>query len=100
MIYTPKYATLDEVKQHLRYDDDSNDVILTAFLAGAETAIDDYITDDVTEKMLPSLKVATLLLAGHFDDDRNAGKDKAENDNYLPKPVQHLLYPYRTPTVG
>lgn len=93
-----KYATLAEVKQHLRYDDDSNDVILAGFLAGAETAIDNYITDPVVLGMLPVLKVATLLLVGNMDDYRNAEKDTPDNGNYLPMPVQRLLYPYRTPT--
>lgn len=93
-----KYATLAEIKQHLRYDDDSNDLILTGFLAGAETLIDNYITDPVTDTMLPVLKVATLLLVGNLDDYRNAEKDTPDNGNYLPMPVQRLLYAYRTPT--
>lgn len=93
-----KYATLAEVKQHLRYDDESNDLILQGFLAGAETAINNYITDTVTDDMLPALKVATLLLVGNFDEDRNAGKEKSNDDNYLPPAVRRLLYPYRKPT--
>nr|WP_315041324.1 head-tail connector protein [uncultured Moraxella sp.] len=96
----PKYATLSEVKHHLRYplDDDIDDMMLSAFLASAETSVDNYITDEVTEKMLPTLKVATLLLVGNLDSNRNAENVGENVDNYLPFAVQRLLAPYRTPT--
>ena len=96
------YATLDELKEHLRYEpsDDSNDATLTAYLVAAEQTISRYITDDITEDMLPALKVATLLLCGYFDIDRNAERDRPElaTMSGLPYSVQLLLTPYRKPT--
>ena len=92
-----EFATLDEVKHHLRYDDDDSDEILTIYLQSAENAVKNYITDDITDEMLPSLKVATLLMAGYLDYNRDAG-DGAEHGNYLPAPVRQLLAPYRLPT--
>lgn len=92
------FATLDEVKHHLRYDDDTNDEILTIYLQSAQTAVKNYITDDITDEMLPALKVATLLLVGYLDENRNS-ENGAEFGNYLPAPVRQMLSPYRTPTV-
>lgn len=91
------FATLDEVKHHLRYDDTDSDEILQIYLQSAQTAVKNYITDDITDEMLPSLKVATLLLVGYLDDNRN-GERGAEFGNFLPAPVRQMLAPYRTPT--
>lgn len=94
------YATLDEVKAHLRYDDDSNDAVLAVYLNASEQAINNYITDEPSPQMLPTLKAATLLLCGYFDNDRNAEKDRQvmPNMSMLPHSVTLLLLPYRTPT--
>lgn len=101
------YATLDDVKQHLRYDDNSNDVVLQSYLDASEQVINQFITDAVTDNMRPALKVACLLLCGHFDDDRNAKGDtmtaqgnviKHPTYSTLPNSIQLLLQPYRKPT--
>ncbi len=92
-----EFATLDEVKHHLRYDDDSSDAILVIYLHTAENAIKNYITDEITDEMLPSLKTATLLMVGYLDDNRN-GEKGAEYGNYLPASVRQMLSPYRTLT--
>lgn len=92
-----QFATLDEVKHHLRYDDDDSDEILTIYLQSAQTAVKNYITDKISDDMLPALKVATLLLVGYLDDNRNS-ENGAEFGNYLPAPVRQMLAPYRTPT--
>lgn len=91
------FATLDEVKHHLRYDDDDSDEILTIYLQSAQTAVKNYITDEISDDMLPALKVATLLMVGYLDDNRNS-ENGAEFGNYLPAPVRQMLAPYRTPT--
>lgn len=92
-----QFATLDEVKHHLRYDDDDSDEILQIYLQSAQTAVKNYITDEINDDMLPALKVATLLLVGYLDDNRNS-ENGAEFGNYLPAPVRQMLAPYRTPT--
>lgn len=92
-----QFATLDEVKHHLRYDDDDSDEILTIYLQSAQTAVKNYITDKISDDMLPALKVATLLLVGYLDENRNS-ENGAEFGNYLPAPVRQMLAPYRTPT--
>ena len=94
-----QWITLDEVKHHLRYDDDANDAALTMYIAAAESAINRYINTDVPDTGVDDIKTAALMLVGYFDDNRNADKDTPTNGNYLPQPVVSLLYPYRQPVI-
>lgn len=96
-IATP-LVTLDEVKHHLRYDDDANDVTLTMYIKAAEAAINRYITDTVPESAGDDIKVAALMLIGYFDENRSPDSATLTNGNYLPQPVMAMLYPYRKPT--
>ena len=93
------WVTLEEVKHHLRYDDDSNDIMLAAYIAAAESAVNQYITKTVDTVAAPDIKVAVLLLVGHYDYNRIPGKDMPDDGNYLPAPVRALLWPYHQPTV-
>lgn len=93
------WVTLEEVKHHLRYDDDSNDMNLEMYMAAANAAVNQYITTVVTVEATPDIKVAVLLLVGYYDYHRNMDKDMPSDGNYLPAPVRTLLWPYRRPTV-
>lgn len=91
-------VTLDEVKEHLRYDDDSNDINLEIYMKAAESAVLRY-TDDIHHAEPPEdFRLAILVFVGYYDKYRNAESDAPVNGNYMPSPVQALLYPYRTPT--
>lgn len=92
------WVTLEDAKHHLRYDDDSNDIMLQAYIAAAEGAVKQYITETVTPTDTPDIKVAVLILVGFYDYHRNADKDTPDFGNYLPPPVRTLLGPYRKPT--
>lgn len=89
---------LEEVKHHLRQDDDSNDTSLNGYIAAAESVIKNYITDTFEADYPAAIKQAALLLIGYWDQFRNAEGDAPVNGNFLPMPVQSLLYPYRKPT--
>ena len=91
-------VTLEEVKHHLRYDDDANDPALSLFLRGAESAVNNYITRDVAPDAGEDIKIAVLLLVGYYDTNRNIDKDTPNFGNYLPDAVRALLWPYRKPT--
>ena len=93
-----KWVTLDEVKHHLRYDDESNDLVLEAYIRASEAAVNRYITDDMAAEDTPDIKVAVLLLVGYYDYHRNASSETPNFGNYLPDSVRALLWPYRTPT--
>lgn len=92
------WVTLDDVKHHLRYDDDANDRILKMYIDAAEAAINNYINKDLPSAGFGDIRIAALMLVGYFDDNRNAGQDTPLNGNYLPQPVVTMLYPYRKPT--
>ena len=94
------WVTLEDAKHHLRYDDDSNDMNLTAYIAAAEATINQYITANVASAATPDIKVAALLLIGYYDYHRNMDKDMPSDGNYLPAPVRALLWPYRQPSVN
>lgn len=94
------WLTLEDAKHHLRYDDDSNDPMLIAYIAAAEATINQYITANVAANATPDIKVAALLLVGYYDYNRNMDKDMPSDGNYLPAPVRALLWPYRQPSVN
>ena len=94
------WLTLEDAKHHLRYDDDSNDQMLIAYIAAAEATINQYITANVAANATPDIKVAALLLVGYYDYNRNMDKDMPSDGNYLPAPVRALLWPYRKPSVN
>lgn len=93
--------TLNEVKEHLRYDidDNSNDLVLTSYILGAESAIKNFIDKDVDINTKADIKIAAMLLIGFFDLYRNAEISTLKNANYLPYPVLMLLTQYRRPTI-
>lgn len=91
-------VSLDLVKEHLRYDDDSNDLVLQGYLDAAESVVLGYITDKFEGDYPKAIHQAILIMCGYFDQYRNAEKEAPVNGNFLPMPVQSLLYPYRTPT--
>ncbi len=88
-------VTLEQVKLHLRYDDDSNDTYLNMLIKTAETVIKKHIDADMFNESNEALQQAALLLIGFWDNNRNAEDDKT--DFYLPNSVLWLLVPYRTP---
>lgn len=94
--------TLNEVKDHLRYelDDTSNDLILTGYILAAEQAILKYVNSDIDINTKADIKIAAMLLIGFFDMYRNAEVTAPSNGSKMPYAVSYLLSPYRTPTIG
>lgn len=92
-------VALAEVKGHLKYDDESNDFELQIYLDSAESAILRYVDKEHRVAPYPKeFKSAVLLYAGYFDKYRNAESDAPVNGNFMPQPIQSLLFAYRTPT--
>ena len=90
---------LNEVKQHLRYDEDdnSNDLVLTSYIMAAEQAIKNFINSDIDINTKDDIKIAAMLLVGFFDLYRNAEATTNHNPNYMPYPVLYLIKQYRKP---
>ena len=91
-------VSLETLKEHLRYDDDSNDLMLQGYLDAADSAVLNYITDELEPDYPKAIHQAILLLCGYWDQYRNAEQEMPVYGNFLPLPVQSLLYPYRMPT--
>lgn len=89
--------TLEEAKQHLRYDDADQDAYIQGLIAAAEQAIKDYVGESYSETN-DAMKQAAKLLIGYFDNFRNAENEAPVNGFFLPAPALALLYKYRTPT--
>jgi len=92
-------VTIDQVREHLRYDTEDNDPMLEMYIKAAENAVLNYVTDTFENNVYPDdIKHAVLLMVGMFDREREPSKESSIIDNYLPPAVRALLYPYRTPT--
>ena len=93
-------VTLEEAKIWLNYDDDTPTEKLRFALLGAESEVLAYITDTFSDGVYPdAIKKAVVVLAAHDMLYSNAEAETTENGNYLPAPVQRMLYHYRKPTV-
>lgn len=91
-------VSLETLKEHLRYDDDDNDLMLQGYLDAADSVVKNYITDEFESDYPKAIHQAILLLCGFWDKHRNAETETPVNGNYLPMPVQSLLFHYRKPT--
>lgn len=91
-------VTLEEAKEHLRYDDDSNDANLEIYIKAAESSVFRYTDESHHAEPPEEFRLAVLLYVGYYDKYRNAESDAPVNGNFMPQPVQALLFTYRTPT--
>ncbi|MNO62186.1 Phage gp6-like head-tail connector protein [compost metagenome] len=122
------YVTLERGKQHLNMDHDLDDVLITAYIGAASSAVknylksaspyeverdsnDDpildssgdpvYVVDSNDDKVVKyEVQAATLLQLGFLYKDRDENADGAYDRGYLPKPVTALLYPLRDPALA
>lgn len=88
-------VSLEEVKEHLRYDSDDNDTYLEGLIYAAEAVIRKHVDGATLESGVDaSIFHAALLLIGYWDNNRNG---EEANGWYLPPAVLALLTPFRTP---
>ncbi|BFN00236.1 hypothetical protein MOXK02_17940 [Moraxella sp. K02] len=98
------YVTLDELREHLKIENNDSDLVLTIYLDTATSVLESLITDDVnndtTGKMAKALKNATLILAGWYEDERNGSTNSYVIDPIygLPTSVVSIVKLFRTPT--
>ena len=83
-------VSLETLKEHLRYDDDDNDLMLQGYLDAADSVVKNYITDEFESEYPKAIHQAILLLCGFWDKHRNAESETPVNGNYLPMPVRNL----------
>lgn len=111
-------VTLAQVRSHLRRDEDdtgadadlrgkitgASEAILLYLKAGADAFLDtsgQVLIDSAGDPIVPGVvRSAALIMVGYLDRARDDNPDGAFEPNVLPKPVQALLYPLRTPTLA
>lgn len=122
------YVTLERGKQHLNMDHDLDDVLITAYIGAASSAVknylksaspyeverdsnDDpildssgdpvYVVDSSGDKVVRyEVQASVLLMLGFLYKDRDENPDSAFERGYLPKPVTALLYSLRDPALA
>jgi len=115
-------VSLDQAKDHLRIDSDSEDSDLALKIYGASKAVLNYMKSasvyeperDETgavvigpdglpvysDQVLFEVQAAVLLMLGFLYKDRDVNADNAFEQGYLPKPVTALLYSLRDPALA
>ena len=100
--------TVEEVKTHLRIEEDDEDTYIEGLIRQAQAAAEDFcrtsldektVTDeDGTERIVPPpepARLAVLLMVSHYFENR----DNPERAVYGTMRIafENLLYPYRDP---
>ena len=85
---------IHEVKLHLHYNDNSNDLPLNSFIVAAESIIKNYIRDNIELEDPAIIKQAVLLLIEYWEQCRKTGAYSSINGNYLPASILSLLSTY------
>ena len=88
-------VTVDEVKTHLRIQQDEEDGYIDRLIAQAQAAAEDYCRVQFYDPAPEPVRLAVLLMVSHFYENR----DNPDRQVYLTMRMafQNLLYPYRDP---
>jgi len=90
--------TVDEVKAHLRIENDDEDELIESLIKQAQAAAEDYCRlsfEEVNQGVPEPVRLAVLLMVAHYYENR----DNADRQLYVTMRMafQNLLYPYRDP---
>ena len=88
-------VTEDEVKVHLRIQQDEEDEYISSLIAQAQAVAEDYCRVQFSDPAPEPVRLAVLLMVSHFYENR----DNPDRQVYLTMRMafQNLLYPYRDP---
>ena len=88
-------VTVDEVKTHLRIEDDDEDMYLESLIAQAQAVAEDFCRTQFSEAVPEPVRLAVLLMVGFYYENR----DIPDMTTYkaLRMAFDSLLYPYRDP---
>ena len=88
-------VTVDEVKTHLRIQQDEEDGYIGSLIAQAQAAAEDYCRVQFSEPAPEPVRLAILLFVSHYYENR----DNPDRVMYATMRVafENLLYPYRDP---
>ena len=88
-------VSVDEVKAHLRIDQDEEDAYLEGLIRQAQAAAEDYCRASFADGAPEPVRLAVLLFVGFYYENR----DLPDRTTYGSMRIafQNLLYPYRDP---
>ena len=88
-------VSVDEVKAHLRIDQDEEDVYLESLIRQAQAAAEDYCRVSFEDEVPEPVRLAILLFVSFYYENR----DLPDRTTYGTMRIafQNLLYPYRDP---
>lgn len=88
-------VTVDEVKAHLRIEDDDEDEYIESLIQQAQAVAEDYCRvsfEDVAAVAQP-VRLAVLLFVSHYYENRDIAERSVYNA--MMTAFHNLLYPYR-----
>ena len=86
--------TVDEVKAHLRIEDDDEDTLIESLIAQAQAVAEDFCrTEFDDEDAAEPVRLAVMLMVSHYYENRD-NPDRAVYGT-MRIAFENLLYPYR-----
>ena len=89
-------VNVDEVKTHLRIQQDEEDDYIEGLIAQAQAAAEDFFRVHFSGSAPEPVRLAVLLMVSHYYENR----DNPDKQVYMAMRIafESLLYPYRDPT--
>ena len=87
--------TVDEVKTHLRIEDDDEDDYLAGLIAQAQAVAEDFCRSEFEDPAPEPVRLAVMLMVSHYYENRD-NPDRAVYGT-MRIAFENLLYPYRDP---
>ena len=88
-------VTVDEMKTHLRIEDDDEAMYLESLIAQAQAVAEDFCRTQFSEAAPEPVRLAVLLFVSHYYENRD-NPDRAVYGT-MRIAFENLLYPYRDP---
>ena len=87
--------TAEDVKQHLRIEDDEEDEYIETLIAQSQAAAEDFCRTAFGSDAPQPVRLAVLLMVSHYYENR----DNPDRTIYttMRMAFENLLYPYRDP---
>ncbi len=87
--------TADDVKLHLRIEEDDEDEYIETLIAQAQAAAEDFCRTAFGDNAPQPVRLAVLLMVSHYYENR----DNPDRTIYttMRMAFENLLYPYRDP---
>ena len=86
---------VDEVKTHLRIEDDEEDDYIEALIRQAQVAAEDFCRVSFEDNAPEPVRLAVMLMVSHYYENRD-NPDRAVYGT-MRIAFENLLYPYRDP---